>query len=116
MYMFIVHCYFYIPLRYSNITWLVVGICCSVHIQVLINQSWNHQSTMSGIRLHQVGKIFGRQLLEDEYIDKLDEIEKNHPDDIKRCCAEMFKYWLEVDSEANWNKLTDALNRLDRNR
>ena len=21
----------------------------------------------------------------------------------------MFKYWLEVDSEANWNKLTDAL-------
>ena len=23
----------------------------------------------------------------------------------------MFKYWLEVDSEANWNKLTDALNQ-----
>ena len=21
----------------------------------------------------------------------------------------MFKYWLELDSEANWNKLTDAL-------
>ena len=52
---------------------------------------------------------FGRQLLEDEYIDKLDEIEKSHPGDIKGCCAEMFKYWLEVDSEANWNKLTDAL-------
>ena len=28
---------------------------------------------------------------------------------LEECCAEMFKYWLEVDSEANWNKLTDAL-------
>ena len=52
---------------------------------------------------------FGKQLLEDEYVDKLDDIEKKHPGNKERCCTEMFKYWLEVDSEANWNKLTDAL-------
>lgn len=52
---------------------------------------------------------FGKQLLEDEYVDKLDDIEKNHPGDKERCCTEMFRYWLEVDSEANWNNMTDAL-------
>ena len=43
------------------------------------------------------------------YVEKLDDIEKKHPGNKERRCAEMFKYWLEVDSEANWNKLTDAL-------
>ena len=52
---------------------------------------------------------FGKQLLEGEYVDKLDDIEKKHPGNKERCCTEMFKYWLEVDSKANWNKLTDAL-------
>ena len=58
---------------------------------------------------------FGKQLLKDEYVDRLDEIEKSHPGDMERCCTEMFKYWLEVDSEANWNKLTDALKQTGQN-
>ena len=52
---------------------------------------------------------FGIQLLENEYVDKLNIIEKNHPGDVERCCTEMFKYWLKIDTEASWNKIADAL-------
>ena len=52
---------------------------------------------------------FGIQLLENEYVTHLDVIEKNHHGDTERCCTEMFKYWLSVDTEATWNKLTEAL-------
>ena len=52
---------------------------------------------------------FGTQLLENECNEQLDIIEKNHPGDVQRCCTEMFKYWLRVDTDATWNKLTDAL-------
>ena len=52
---------------------------------------------------------FGVELLENEYIEQLDIIEKNHPGDVQRCCSEMFKYWLQIDTEATWNKLTDSL-------
>ena len=54
----------------------------------------------------------GEGLLKKECADKLDEIEKNHPNDKEGCCTEMFKYWLEVDSEANWNKLIGALKQI----
>ena len=52
---------------------------------------------------------FGVQLLQNEYMKQLDIIEKNHPRDVQRCCTEMFKYWLQIDTEATWNKLTDSL-------
>ena len=52
---------------------------------------------------------FGIQLLENECVDKLHIIEKNHPGDVERCCTEMFIYWLQVDTEASWNKIADAL-------
>ena len=52
---------------------------------------------------------FGVELLENEYIEQLDIIEKNHRGDVQRCCSEMFKYWLQIDTEATWNKLTDSL-------
>ena len=52
---------------------------------------------------------FGVELLKNEHIERLDIIEKNHPGDVQRCCSEMFKYWLQIDTEATWNKLTDSL-------
>ena len=54
----------------------------------------------------------GKRLLKDKHIDKLDEIEKSHPNDMEGCCTEMFEYWLEVDGEANWNDLTGALKQI----
>ena len=52
---------------------------------------------------------FGIQLLEDECVHKLDVIEKNHPQDVERCCTEVFNYWLQIDPEASWNKIIAAL-------
>ena len=56
-------------------------------------------------------KDIGIELLEDKYASKLDIIEKNHPNDVERCCIEMFNHWLQVDVEASWDKLTDALEK-----
>ena len=51
---------------------------------------------------------FGIQLLDNECIEQLDIIEMNYCGDAQRCCTEMFKYWLQIDPEATWNKLADA--------
>ena len=57
----------------------------------------------------------GVQLLENEYVEKLNVIEKNHPNDVERCCSEMFNYWLQVDPCASWNKLIGAFEKIERN-
>ena len=57
----------------------------------------------------------GEQILEDEYVDKLNVIEKNHPSDVRECCRKMFDYWLEVASGASWNKLIVALEQIEHN-
>ena len=51
----------------------------------------------------------GTQLLQEEYYYMLNVIQKNHPNDIEKCCEKMFEYWLSVDVEANWNELIHAL-------
>ena len=58
---------------------------------------------------------FGIQLLENECVDKLNIIKKNHPGDVERCCTEMFEYWLKIDTEASWNKVVDALEGIGQN-
>ena len=42
-------------------------------------------------------------------------IQANHRNEVEVCCDKMFQYWLEVDTEANWNKLIDALEHIDQN-
>ena len=51
----------------------------------------------------------GIQLLQEEYTDKLDIIQADHHHEVQVCCDKMFQYWLEVDTEANWNKLIECL-------
>ena len=51
----------------------------------------------------------GLQLLPEEYTDKLDVIQADHHNSVENCCDKMFQHWLAVDTEANWNKLIDAL-------
>ena len=55
----------------------------------------------------------GIQLLNDKQHVMLDIIEENHHHDVKTRCTEMFKYWLSVDTKASWNKLIEALERID---
>ena len=57
----------------------------------------------------------GTQLLQEEYIYKLDIIRVHHPNAVEKRCIEMFRCWLEVDVEANWNKLIDALEHIQQN-
>ena len=47
----------------------------------------------------------GVQLLEEKYADKLDIIQENHRGDIERCCTEMLKHWLNVDTKAMGRRL-----------
>ena len=57
----------------------------------------------------------GIQLLQEKYTHKLDVIQANHRNKVEDCCDEMFQYWLEVDTDANWNKLIDALEHIHQN-
>ena len=57
----------------------------------------------------------GEQLMQEKFIYKLNIIKVNHPNNLEDCCYEMFQLWLEVDTEANWNKLIDALECMDLN-
>ena len=57
----------------------------------------------------------GIELLQEKYTDKLNVIQADHPNKVEDCCDKMFQYWLEVDTEANWNKLIDALEHIHQN-
>ena len=39
----------------------------------------------------------------------LNVIRKNYPSDNETCCTEMFNKWLQVNSDASWHQLTEAL-------
>ena len=54
----------------------------------------------------------GIQLLQEEYVHQLDIIQQNYPTNIERCCTEMFKFWLNVDTNASWDKLINVLERI----
>ena len=51
----------------------------------------------------------GTELLSNDDVAKLVTITKDHPSDNTRCCKEMFKFWLNVDTQATWMKLLEAL-------
>ena len=57
----------------------------------------------------------GVQLLPDNVQVQLDIIKKDNPTDARACCTEMFKYWLDVDTAASWNKLIQALKHINKN-
>ena len=57
----------------------------------------------------------GLKLLETEYVTELDNIEANFKTDVKRCCTEMFKNWLETQSDASWDQLIQAMKNMGLN-
>ena len=57
----------------------------------------------------------GVQLLLDKNIPKLMVIKENNVQNVEACCGKMFEYWLEVDEEASWNKLINALEEINQN-
>ena len=57
----------------------------------------------------------GTQLLEEKYIHQLEVIQKNNPCDVESSVCKMIQYWLGVDNKANWNKLIEALIKIEQN-
>ena len=57
----------------------------------------------------------GIQLLREEYTHKISFIQANNPTKVEDCCDKMFQHWLAVDTEANWDKLIDALEHIHHN-
>ena len=45
----------------------------------------------------------------------LEVIKADHPNDVKACCCEMFKKWLETTPNASWSQLVTALNNIQMN-
>ena len=57
----------------------------------------------------------GLELLEQEDEEKLNEIETNNPNDVSKCCKEMFQLWLRKCTNATWNQLIQALKEVELN-
>ena len=53
----------------------------------------------------------GLELLDGNNV-PLDEIKENYPNDVNKCCTEMFKNWLQYNPEANWDQLASALSEV----
>ena len=54
----------------------------------------------------------GVELLSSEQSVKLNIIKEDHPADTSKRCTELFNYWLDVDTDASWNKLIAALEHI----
>ena len=51
----------------------------------------------------------GIQLLKPDQVSYLRTIQTDFRNDVKKCCTEMFTYWLRSHPEANWGHLVKAL-------
>ena len=51
----------------------------------------------------------GLELLEPEDEGSLNDIKCNNPNDVAKCCKEMFQLWLEKCPDASWNQLIESL-------
>jgi len=51
----------------------------------------------------------GIQLLDQLHVSRLDQISADYPKNVQKCCYEMLRYWLQVDTEATWYKIIQAL-------
>lgn len=45
----------------------------------------------------------------------LDEIQANYPNDVNKCCTEMFKKWLHCKPDADWDQLASVLHKIGLN-
>ena len=48
-------------------------------------------------------------------VHQLNIIQMNYPHDTEMCCTQMFRYWLQTDTEASWSKLLNALRNMAQN-
>ena len=51
----------------------------------------------------------GIKLLKDHQVAQLNTIKLNNPSDNRKCCLDMFKHWLQTNTDANWKQLIAEL-------
>ena len=51
----------------------------------------------------------GTELLDEGKEHELDIIESNHKKDVKKCCIEVFRLWLNTHTDTSWYKIMEAL-------
>ena len=54
----------------------------------------------------------GLELLDSNAAVALEKIKANHPNDVDKCCTEMFQKWLECKPDANWDQLVSVLTKV----
>ena len=98
-------------------------ICMNFQLQILLfcTESFKNCTDRPTIKLLNKNvrdKIAASSMWEDVGVELLNEkqrvmskiIKKNNHTDVQMCCTtQMLMYWLEVDTEASWNKLIEAL-------
>ena len=62
----------------------------------LVTQKWKEL----GIILLQKGK---------DPVPRLEAIREDHPSNSRKCCLDMFQFWLDTDTTASWEQLIIAL-------
>ena len=45
----------------------------------------------------------------------LEVIAADHPHSVEECCKSMFEKWLEIQKDASWNQLIEAINAIGLN-
>ena len=58
----------------------------------------------------------GLELLETKYaMTKLEIIQADNRNDVSKCCTQMFKKWLETQTDASWSQLVQAVKSIELN-
>ena len=57
----------------------------------------------------------GLELLEAKYVRNLEIIEADNRDDVSKCCRQMFMKWLDIQTDASWSQLIQAVKSIELN-
>ena len=57
----------------------------------------------------------GLELLEPKYEKELEVIQKNNSHDVKVCCRNTFRKWLDTKTDASWGELIQAVKNIELN-
>ena len=83
----------------------ITSIFCLAQSRPYTRDLHNHVIPHVGDKWYELGI----QLLDANQESKLRSIRANHVHDVKKCCSEMFDYWLETHPDGSWDQLVRAL-------
>ena len=97
---------------------MCVYVCMHMYLCIFLGTDKPSHKLLRKYVINEVAPYWhtlGEMLLKEGSVHMLQIIEENYPRDVQRCCRNMFEYWLNIDTEASWNKLIAALKEIDQN-